>query len=1105
MSRLLFSILCFISVSTITVGQTAGSIDSSFGTNGKASAFFSNGLAYGGGVRQADGKLIVTGFTNGDFAAARFTESGTLDSTFGTNGKSIISIQANDIPYGCTLQPDGKLIIVGTTTLDYSDYNFAAIRLNTNGTLDSTFGSNGKTIMSYPGNNEAHAVIVQSDGKILVAGFSDYTSSNTTPIPLLTRLTPDGVFDNTFNNGQGWSTYTGSAALGYSTWIYAMALQSDGKILIGGTSNTTGFGTTFALFRFNSSGTMDNSFDWSATRYADGLNAGGIAYALAVQLDGKIIAAGVTHDDFYVCRFNTGGSLDNSFGNSSLGVHTSLTSSTDRILSCVLQDDGKILVAGAANYNFGLARFNSDGSLDNTFGSGGTVVTDLGDYDEIYSVVTKPNDGKIIALGRSGDNFVAAQYYGYQQTNPQPAVQASAMTAALATQTTATVRWTKGDGAGRILIARVDNAVSAAPVNGHTYAASATYGSGTNLGSSNYAVYDGTDSVITIQGLVVGKTYHFAVYEYNGTGSSKTYLQTSPATGSYTVTPLAGFDGSSYVVKFDGTDDCIANSSFTQGIGPFTVEAWVWTSTSNLVSAGIFNRAGNTSSRVIWKFNLNNNNVRIDFYNTSIIGKTVISTAVVKDNQWHHIAGGYDGTNIFLYVDGNLQGTVSFAGGTLNTSGAPLVIGYDSCCSGRPFNGMIAELRIWNTARTQTEIRDNMHKRIPANNPSLHAYYQFNDASGSTTYDSVSGTSAALINFNYNSNSGFVKSNPPFGSAGTYIASSGTETSIGDAGSQVHGTILSKVDSVNTIGLYSFGTPNSMVSDVPALIADQRSQLTWGIQKIGSLTDTSEIVFDYSGTGINVGFAKLLTRGSAAAAWTDASGQFTHDPVNRTFSKTGSTSSAEYSIGTSNADPLAVEFASFAVTAGQMNAELKWSTATEINNYGFDVERSTMNNQQLTMNNQQSATNNKQWTKVGFVEGAGTSNSPKRYSFTDKGLAAGKYSYRVKQIDRDGKLSYSSEVEVTIGVVPKAFALDQNYPNPFNPSTTISYAITEPSIVKLVLFDALGRDVQTLLNEPKEAGFYKLNFNAAHLSSGLYFYKITAGQFSAVKKMLLLK
>ena len=491
MSRLLFCALILIAASTTMIGQTAGTIDSTFGINGIASSSFSNGLAYGGGVRQPDGKLIVTGYSDGGFAAARFTENGVLDSTFGTNGKSIVAIGVRDIPYGCTLQPDGKLIVVGTSTLDYSDYNFAAIRLNSDGTLDATFGTNGKTVMSYPGNNEAHAVIVQSDGKILIAGFSDYTSSDPTRIPLLSRLTSNGVFDNTFNNGNGWSTYTGSASLGYSTWIYAIALQSDGKILIGGTSNSTGYGTTFAVFRFNSTGTMDNTFDWSATRYSDGLSAGGIAYALAVQLDGKIIAAGVTHDDFYVCRFNTTGSLDNSFGNSSLGVHTSLTSSnTDRILSCVIQDDGKILVAGAANYNFGLARYNSDGTLDNTFGSGGTVVTDLGDYDEVYSVVTTPGDGKIIALGRSGDNFVAAQYYGYQQTTTQPTVQSSSIISTLATQTTATIRWTKGNGASRILIARVDNSVSASPVDGHSYAANAAYGSGTNLGSSNYDVYD---------------------------------------------------------------------------------------------------------------------------------------------------------------------------------------------------------------------------------------------------------------------------------------------------------------------------------------------------------------------------------------------------------------------------------------------------------------------------------------------------------------------------------------------------------------------------------------------------------------------------------------
>ena len=1094
MSRLYFCALILIAASTTMIGQTAGTIDSTFGVNGIASASFSNGLAYGGGVRQPDGKLIVTGYTDGAFAAARFTDNGALDSTYGTNGKSIVAIGVNDIPYGCALQPDGKLVVVGTSTLDYSDYNFAAVRLNSDGSLDHTFGTNGKTVMSYPGNNEAHAVIVQSDGKILIAGFSAYTSSDQTTIPLLARLTSNGIFDNTFNNGNGWSTYTGSAALGYYTWIYAIALQSDGKILIGGTSNTTGFGTTFAVFRFNSTGTMDNTFDWSATRYADGLNAGGIAYALAVQLDGKIIAAGVTHDDFYICRFNTTGSLDNTFGNSSLGVHTSLTSSnTDRILSCVIQDDGKILVAGAANYNFGLARYNSDGSLDNTFGSGGTVVTELGDYDEIYSVVTKPDDGKIIALGRSGDNFVAAQYYGYQQTAVQPTVQSSSITSVLATQTTATVRWTKGNGASRILIARVDNAVSASPVDGHSYTANATYGSGTNLGSSNYVVYDGTDSVVTLQGLIVGKTYYYAAFEYNGTGNSKTYLQTNPATGSYTVTPLAGFDGSSYVVKFDGTDDCIANTSFTQGTGPFTVEAWVWTSTSNLPSAGIFNRAGNTSSRIIWKFNLNNNNVRIDFYNTSIVNKTVISTAIVKDNQWHHIAGGYDGTNIFLYVDGNLQGTTSFAGGTLNTSAAPLVIGYDSCCSGRPFNGMIAELRIWNAARTQAEIRDNMHLRIPANNPSLLAYYHFADASGSTTYDSVSATSASLINFNYNANSGFIKSNPPFGLAGGYVASSGTETSIGASGSQAHATILSSVDSINTIGLYSFGTPSSLVSDVPALVADERSQLTWGVQKKGALTDTTQIVFDYSGTRITPPFAKLLTRASAAAVWADASSLFVHDQVNRTFSKTGSTSSAEYSIGTSNEDPLPVEIKSFTVTATESSARLIWSTATEINNAKFEVERLSIAGKQA-------------WMTVGSVAGSGTSNTPKEYSFTDNNLFAGKYSYRLKQIDRNGKFSYTNEAEVVIAGVPKVFALEQNYPNPFNPTTKIGFTLQVSGITTLKVYDAVGKEVATLVNENLEAGAYhEAIFDASRLASGVYLARLQSGGRQLMRKMLMLK
>jgi uncharacterized delta-60 repeat protein len=1101
-------LLCFILLTVLhqADAQSAGTLDSTFGTNGVSSVQFPNGGARGGGVRQPDGKLIVVGFAGTsdlDFGITRFTENGILDSTFGTNGKTIVNIQLTDIPYACALQSDGKLIVAGTSSPSggAGSYDFCAIRLKTDGTVDSTFGTNGRAILSYSLSNQANAVLVQPDGKILLAGTSDYAANQGVQMPLMTRLTSSGQVDATFGNS-GWVKNTESADLGYWVWIYAIALNSDGKIYIGGTTTSTGFGTTFAIYRYNANGSIDNGFVWYNTRYSDGLNAGGIAYALAVQQDGKVIAAGTTHNDFYVCRFSTNGSIDGSFGGS-LGKAVSLTSSnSDYIYACIVQDDGKILVAGSADANLGLARFNTNGTLDNTFGTNGTTVTDLGAYDDAYGLAVTPSEGKILVFGGKGENFIAARYYGYTQTNPAPTIQSSAVTAVLATQTTATVRWTKGNGSGRILFARVDNPVSFSPVNGQTFTANSTYGSGTSLGSSTYPVYDGTDSVVTIQGLVIGKTYYFSAMEYNGSGNSKTYLQTNPATGSYTVSPLAGYDGSSYVVKFDGSNDHIYNSTISQGNGPFTVEAWVYFSSSNLASAGVFNRAGNTTANIIWKFNMHNEFMRIDFYSTNVLtntqplGKTVIGTAVVKDDKWHHIAGGYDGSDIFLYVDGNLQGRVSYAGLTLNTSSVPLVIGYDSCCGGRPFNGMIAELRIWNSARTQQEIRDNMHKRIPKDNASMLAYYHFDDANGTTTYDSVSATSATLLNFNYNSNSGFIKSNPPFGPEGTYVASSGAETSVGTAGAQLHATTTSIVDSINTIGLYSFGAAGSYVSDVSVLIADVRSQLTWGIQKKGTVTDTTQIVFDYSGTGITSGYAKLLSRASAAASWTDVSGQFTHDTANRKFSKTGSTSSAEYSIGTSNDDPLPVEAGSLTVEVNRMDVELQWRTETEVNNYGFEVQRSEAGVQSPEWN----------WHTVGFVEGSGTTNASTRYSFTDKSLNAGKYSYRLKQIDRSGSYSYSQVIEVMVGTIPRVFALAQNFPNPFNPNTTIRFTLQETGRTTLKIYDAVGREVAQLADEVLEAGVYHQRvFDGARLASGVYFARLTSGGQMQMKKLLLMK
>jgi hypothetical protein len=191
-------------------------------------------------------------------------------------------------------------------------------------------------------------------------------------------------------------------------------------------------------------------------------------------------------------------------------------------------------------------------------------------------------------------------------------------------------------------------------------------------------------------------------------------------------------------------------------------------------------------------------------------------------------------------------------------------------------------------------------------------------------------------------------------------------------------------------------------------------------------------------------------------------------------------------------DPLPVELSSFsAVTIGS-TVKLSWKTATEINNYGFEVERCALSAERQA------------WEKIGFVNGNGNSNSPKDYSFVDDNVTAGKYSYRLKQIDNDGQFEYSKAIEVDFGA-PKKFELSQNYPNPFNPTTTIRFNLSEAGNVKLTLFNILGQEIRTLVNEFKEAGTHTINFNASDLNSGMYIYKIEAGSFVQTRKMTLVK
>jgi hypothetical protein len=196
--------------------------------------------------------------------------------------------------------------------------------------------------------------------------------------------------------------------------------------------------------------------------------------------------------------------------------------------------------------------------------------------------------------------------------------------------------------------------------------------------------------------------------------------------------------------------------------------------------------------------------------------------------------------------------------------------------------------------------------------------------------------------------------------------------------------------------------------------------------------------------------------------------------------------------------PLPVELSSFTATADQNTVDLKWQTKTEVNNYGFNIERKI---------------NEGDWNTLGFVEGHGNSNSPKEYNFTDKDLFAGgsKFQYRLKQIDNDGNFEYSDVVEVE--VVPSQFELSQNYPNPFNPSTTIRFSLPKETQLKINIYNMLGELVETLAEGTYEAGYHKVTFNASSLPSGAYIYRIessdhstSSGQnFVQVRKMILIK
>jgi uncharacterized delta-60 repeat protein len=351
---------------------------------------------------QPDGKVVVAGSSQSNgtygFAVVRYNSDGSLDTTFNGTGKSLPLFGANDWAWTTTVQPDGRLLVGGTTGA-----SSVLIRYNEDGSPDTSFDGTGQLVSNTV--NFGESLALQSDGRIVVAGLT-YTGTFDFAVA---RYNPDGAADTSFNG-------TGSVVTDFSAgsdFARAVAVQVDGKIVVLGQRDMGGTYNTFLeLARYNPDGSLDTSFDGSGKlvtgEHATSFTGGG----LAMQSDGKILVAGESYangifdTDFALARLNPDGSPDTTFGVGGTVVTDMGANRQDMASRVIVQPDGKILVAGSTDvdgtWNFALVRYNPDGSLDTTFNGTGKVSTDIGNHsiDYAYGLTLQP-DGKIVVTGTS--------------------------------------------------------------------------------------------------------------------------------------------------------------------------------------------------------------------------------------------------------------------------------------------------------------------------------------------------------------------------------------------------------------------------------------------------------------------------------------------------------------------------------------------------------------------------------------------------------------------------------------------------------------------------------------------------------------------------------
>jgi uncharacterized delta-60 repeat protein len=395
-----------------------GSLDTTFGSGGIVMTSLSNpGDQAFASVLQPNGDIVAVGGTiSGShhkstpaFALVRYTPSGNLDTTFGSGGEVVTVFGGTDAhAYAAALYPnagtgnDGKIVAVG------GNGNVQLARYNPNGSLDTTFGNGGEVSTALSNSAYGYSVALQSDGKIVVGGALLVNAGLNVWDFVVLRYNVNGTLDSTFGAGGEVTTSLGPTT---HDGINSLEIQSDGKIVAGGEAEVNNQ-FDFGLARYNANGSLDSTFG-SGGIVSTAWSSQSEIFGLALQSDGKIVAVGSVSvpsgNEWAMARYNTGGTLDTTFGSGGLVATNMPSPGTCKATAVAIQSNGEIVAAGNAPGNgtvppsFGVATYTAAGALDPGFGGTGVVTTAIGTGAKAASVLVQPADGKVVVVGWAGD------------------------------------------------------------------------------------------------------------------------------------------------------------------------------------------------------------------------------------------------------------------------------------------------------------------------------------------------------------------------------------------------------------------------------------------------------------------------------------------------------------------------------------------------------------------------------------------------------------------------------------------------------------------------------------------------------------------------------